>query len=178
MEKLCGSIALSLIFLWLAAWTIYLCGIGPGAYYAVSAICLVLGILSFPDLRKLLATVRVRQALIGFAFLFAWTLVALAIIRVYSGARWSGDWLEHFQRPLFFLHRFPLDTEVFGNYKLPARPPADNVLAAFFLGQVADRFELFQIVFAFLNLLAFLPCCLVLPLFAGVTISVRRFGVL
>ena len=169
LEKLCGSVALSLVLLWLAAWTIYVLGLPSMAYYAVTAACVVLAAISLRDLRAL----RVRHALAGFALLFAWTLVALSIIRVYNGARWGGDWLEHFQRTLFFLHHFPTSTEIFGNYQLPARPPAENVLAAFFLGQVADRFELFQIVFAFLNLLVFLPCCLALPLLA----RSRRFGI-
>jgi hypothetical protein len=173
MEKLCGSVALSLIFLWLAGWSIYVSGVDFRAVYAVSAICLGLGAVSLPDLRKLLAVRRVRNALMGFAFLLGWTLLALAIIRVYNGARWSGDWLEHFQRTLFFLDRFPKDTGIFGNYQLPARPPAENLLAAFFLAQVSDRFELFQIAFAFLNLLVLLPCCLALPMLA----RSRRFGV-
>lgn len=34
------------------------------------------------------------------------------------------------------------------------------------MGQTQDLFEIFQVVFAFLNLLVFLPCCLVLPLVA------------
>ena len=38
-----------------------------------------------------------------------------------------------------------------------------NLLGAFFLAQTADRFEYFQVVFAFLNLLVFLPCYLILP---------------
>ena len=38
-----------------------------------------------------------------------------------------------------------------------------NVLAAFFLAQTSDRFELFQAVFVFLNVLLFLPCCLIMP---------------
>ena len=59
------------------------------------------------------------------------------IIRNYSGALWSGDWLEHFQRSLFFLHHFPKDTPIYGEYLLPARPPMMNVLAAFFLGRHA-----------------------------------------
>src|SRR5262249_47648714 len=83
-----------------------------------------LGIAAFPDLRRWIGIARVRQALVGFAFLFGWTLLALAIIRVYNGARWGGDWLEHFQRTLFFLHHFPVNTEIFGPYNLPARPPA------------------------------------------------------
>jgi hypothetical protein len=41
-----------------------------------------------------------------------------------------------------------------------------NLLAAFFLAQVGDRFELYQLAFLFLNLLVFLPCCLLAPLLA------------
>jgi hypothetical protein len=90
------------------------------------------------------------------------------MIRVYSGGNWSGDWQEHFQRTLFFLHRLPANT-VFGDiYSLPGRPPFMNVLAAYFLAQTQDRFEFFQIIFAFLNLLMFLPACLLLPAISGV----------
>jgi len=42
-----------------------------------------------------------------------------------------------------------------------------NVVAAYFLGQSEDRFELFQITFTFLNLLVFLPCCLIMPAIGG-----------
>ena len=34
MEKLCGSVALSLIFLWLAGWGIYVSGVDFRAVYA------------------------------------------------------------------------------------------------------------------------------------------------
>jgi 4-amino-4-deoxy-L-arabinose transferase-like glycosyltransferase len=71
--------------------------------------------------------------------------------------------LEHFQRSLFFLHRFPADTPILGGYQLPARPPMMNVLEAFFLAQTQDRFALFQVASAFLNVLLFLFCCLMLP---------------
>ena len=174
MEKLCGSVALSLIFLWLAGWGIYVSGLDFRAVYAVAAVCVGLGLMLLRDIRRFRSLVRIRAVLFGFAFLLGWTLLALTIIRVYNGARWGGDWLEHFQRTLFFLHRFPKDTGIFGNYQLPARPPGENLLAAFFLGLVSDRFELFQIVLAFLNLLVFVPCCLALPLLA----RSRRFGVL
>ena len=173
MEKLCGGAALSLILLWLAAWGLYVAGAPPAASYAVSAVCLGLGAACWRDLRRLISVARVRHALLGFAFLLGWTLLALCVIRVYSGAGWKSDWLEHFQRTLFFAGRFPTDTPILGDYLLPARPPAENVLAGFFLNQTADRFELFQIAFAFLNLLAFLPCCLALPMLA----RSRRFGI-
>src|SRR5215472_16329012 len=174
MEKLCGSVALSLIFLWLAGWGIYVSGVDFRAVYAVAAVCFGLRLVLLREIRRFRSLGRVRAVLFGFAFLLGWTLLALTIIRVYNGARWGGDWLEHFQRTLFFLHRFPKDTGIFGNYQLPARPPAENLLAACFLGLVSDRFELFQIVFAYLNLLVFVPCCLALPWLA----RSRRIGVL
>ena len=104
-----------------------------------------------------------RQALAGFGFLLLWAAVLTAIVRNFSGGTWFGDWLEHFQRSLFFLRHFPAGIIIFPGYALPARPPMMNVLAAFFLAQTTDRFEIFQAVFVFLNLLLFLPCYLMMP---------------
>ena len=165
MEKLCGGVGLSLVLLYLASWGIYCFfprGAG-GALVTVSLICVLLGILARQDLSRLLYSSRVRRAAAGQAFLLLWAMVMLAMIRHYSGLGWGGDWLEHFQRSLFFLHRFPTDTPILGGYKLPARPPMMNVLVAFFLAQTQDRFELFQVASAFFNMLLFLPCCLMLP---------------
>ncbi len=167
MEKLCGSVALSLVLLWLAAWGIYVFA-RPAAYFGLAAVCGVAGIAVAKDAWRLVRGLRVRRALAGYAFLLAWTLLVLAVIRNYSGALWSGDWLEHFQRTLFFLHHFAKDTPIYGQYLLPARPPMMNLLAAFFLGVTQDRFEIFQFVFAFLNLLVFLPCCLAIPVLVRV----------
>ena len=167
LEKLCGSIALSLVLLWLASWAIYLAG-QPAAVFAVAAACVVAGILVAKDAWRLVRGLRVRRAIAGYGILLAWTLLVLAVIRNYSGALWSGDWLEHFQRTLFFLHHFAKDTPIYGEYLLPARPPMMNVLAAFFLGLTQDRFEIFQFVFVFLNLLVFLACCLAMPMLGRV----------
>jgi hypothetical protein len=171
MEKLCGGVGLSLVLLYLAAWGIYCfsprgasgAAVQTGAFVAVSLICVWLGIRARKDIYLLLHSFRVRRAIFGYAFLFLWASVILAMIRNYSGLDWAGDWLEHFQRSLFFLHRLPADTPILDLYKLPARPPMMNVLAAFFLAQTQDRFDLFQVASAFLNMLVFLPCCLMLP---------------
>jgi len=169
MEKLCGSIGLSLILLYLASWAYYC--LAPGseepAFWCISVGSVALGVLARRDLLGLVQSFSVRRALLGYSILLLSTLLILSMIRNYSGAAWYGDWLEHFQRTLFFLNRFPPGTPIFGGYLLPARPPMMNVLAAFFLAQTADRFEIFQIVFTFLNLLAFLPCCLIMPALAG-----------
>ena len=99
LEKLCGSVALSLVLLWLAAWGIYIWA-QPAAYYGLAAACGLAGIAVAKDAWRLCRGLRVRRALAGYAFLLAWTLLVLAVIRNYSGALWSGDWLEHFQRTL------------------------------------------------------------------------------
>jgi hypothetical protein len=173
MEKLCGSLGLSLIILYLVTWVTFVTGNGTNVristvpFAVTSALCSLLGIAVWKDVCRLLHSFRVRQSLLGYAFLFVWTLLILSMIRVYSGAGWYGDWLEHFQRTLFFYWRLPSDTRFGLMYALPARPPLMNVVTAYFLGQTDDRFELFQLASAFLNLLIFFPCCLILPLVAG-----------
>jgi hypothetical protein len=181
LEKVCASVGLSLIFLYLDTGIIYVLSGGPGGNrlpslpFVLSSIAfLVMGVVAWKDCLRLASSFRVKQVLLGFGFLFLWTLVILATIRVYSGAMWTGDWLEHFQRTIFFLERLPANTIFSDIYTVPARPPFMNILAAFFLAQTQDGFEFFQIVFSFLNLLAFLPCCLILRAVAGV----RRIRIL
>jgi hypothetical protein len=170
LEKLCGSIGLSLILLYLVSWGIYCVGsrgdampVHPLPFAAVSLASVAMGVVCRNDIGRLLRAAPVRSALAGFGFLLLWTAVLTAIIRNFSGALWFGDWLEHFQRSLFFLQHFPAGTKFLPNYALPARPPMMNVLAAFFLAQTSGRFELFQAVFVFLNALLFLPCYLMMP---------------
>src|SRR6185312_959009 len=121
--------------------------------YAVSAIAVGLGISTRRDIARVICFPTTRQPLLGFVFLVGWTLFILSMIRVYSGGGWMGDWTEHFQRTLFFLHHFPLGTPIWGDYQLPARPPLMNVLGAFFMAQTSDDFYIFQVVFSVLNLL-------------------------
>jgi 4-amino-4-deoxy-L-arabinose transferase-like glycosyltransferase len=164
LEKLCGAVGLSLILLYVVATAFYWLDVtGAAAFWAVSAGCLALGILARRDIVRLVSWRQVGRVLAAFLCLLLWTLALLAMIRNYSGGGWIGDWVEHFQRTLFFLHHFPKDTPIYGGYQFPARPPMMNLLAAFFLAQTGDRFELFQLTFAFLNLLVFFPCCLLSP---------------
>jgi hypothetical protein len=166
-----------LIALYLCARAVYcfVPGSETGVFRVLSAVAAVLAISSWRGIRRLAASFGARQALRGYGFLLIWTGLSLAMIRNYSGAGRSGDWAEHFQRTLFFLHHFPIQTPIVGNYALSARSPMMNVLAAFFLAQTADRFELFQIVFVVVNVLAFLQCCLLLR---ALTPARRRWRVL
>ena len=167
IEKLCGSVGLSLILVWLAAWAIYVSGLEwTVGSVGLSIACAGAGVLGWSDMRRLAASGRVRRTVASFGFLLVWTLVLLATIRHYSGAGWTGDWLEHFQRTLVYLHRLPTGTEIFGGYRIPSRPPMAHLITAFLMSQTQDRFEIYQVVFAFLNLLVFLPCCLMVPMVA------------
>lgn len=165
LEKLCGSIGLSLIFVYSATWAIYC--FGPReqrpAYWVFAGASALLGVLSGRDAWPLFRSFRVRQSLLGFAVLLGLTFAMLAMIRVYSGAGWAADWAEHFQRSLFFLERMSPQIAFIDIYPLPSRPPMQNVLAAFFLGLTSDTFEVFQAIFGYLNLLMFLPCVLLMP---------------
>jgi len=170
LEKLCGSIGLSLILLYLACWGIYCAGarrdnmpVHRAPFVAVALVCAAMGAICWKDILRLLRTSPVKQALAGFGFLLLWTAVLAAIVRNFSGALWFGDWLEHFQRTLFFLRHFPADVEIFPGYALPARPPMMNVWTSFFLALTSDRFEVFEAVFLYLNVLLFLPCYLIMP---------------
>ena len=90
MEKLCGSIGLSFILIWLAAWILFLAGAnGVTGCAAITIACAILAVLSLRDSLALFRNIRVLQATLGFAFLLLFTLVALAIIRHYSGAGWD-----------------------------------------------------------------------------------------
>jgi len=169
MEKLCGSVGLSLILLYLATWGFYWFApsVEVTAFYGLSVICTALAILCVKDIFRLVRSFRVRHALFGFGFLWLWTFVILSMIRSYSGAGWGLDWLEHYQRALFFLYHFPVNTPIVSNYAVSSRPPMMNMLATFFLAQTGGRFESFEVVFDFLNLLVFLPCCLIMPALCG-----------
>ena len=116
LEKLCGSIGLSLTVLYLVCFGAYC--FAPGSLTVVcraSAVASVLlGMLAWKDIRRLVRSYGARQALAGYGFLLAWTLAILSMIRNYSGASWVGDWAEHFQRTLFFLHRFPTGVRIVG----------------------------------------------------------------
>jgi len=160
-EKLCAALGLSLLVLYLSSFVIFALHLPQSAYFGVSALCLALLALSFRDLTGLFGHRRVRRQIAAFAFLFLWAIGLLSLVRHYSGGLWAGDWIEHYERTLFFLDHQPKDTVFIGAYLLPARPPLMNLVAAHFLAQVGRQYDLYQVVFLFLNLLIVFPCFLI-----------------
>jgi len=170
IEKLNASIALSLILVYCAAFFVFAIHAPQWCWWLITAASVALLALSFHDLVRLFRATR--RTIGAFAFLFAWCLLILLLIRTYSGGAWSYDWVEHFHRTIFFLDHLPLTTK-FANYHLAARPPFMNVVAAFVLAHAGARFELFSVVFAFLNTLVFFPCVLLMRFFRRPSSALR-----
>lgn len=161
LEKLCGAVALSLIIIYLASLVIYLLNLPVWVHWCVTGLSVLAGAVCMGDLARMLRARQVRRPLIAFALLVIWSVLALGLVRNYSGGGWGGDWYEHYQRTELFLKHLPADTVIYGGYLLPARPPMMNLLAAHWLANGQnEQFASYQLVFVFLNLLVFLPCCL------------------
>lgn len=165
LETLCGSVALSFLLLYLASLVIYALELSSGWAYLPTALGALAALVCAGDLRRLWRHRESRATLLAFLALFFWLFLLLLLVRNYSGARWWGDWFEHYERALFFSEFKPLDTKFLAplQYPLPARPPMMNLLTALFFWQVSPRFELFQVVFAYLNALVIFPCALIAP---------------
>ena len=159
-RKLSGATGLSLLLLGILSFSVYLSGLPAAAYYGVTAVASALALAGARDAWRLLRARRVRSALAAFGILVLWTLGLQAVIRHYSGGDWCCDWVEHYQRSLFFLERWPRDFQFIGRYPLTTRPPLMNLVTAYVLGNVGEAFALYQVVFSLLNLLVFFPCCL------------------
>jgi hypothetical protein len=160
LETLCASIAASLTLLYLFTFALYVSGL-PMAWAAVgSAVSLLLAIVHRRALAALVGAREVRRVAVGFLALFAWITALAVLVRHFSGGGWGVEWLQHFQRCLYFLHRLPTETVLHGPCLITARPPMMNLLGAYFLAHVGDDFACFQIVFVFLNVLPFLACAL------------------
>lgn len=109
----------------------------------------------------------VRHVVIGSLVFSAWAVGMLASVKTYSGGGWSVDWIEHWQRTEFFLHREPLETRFAVEYTLTSRPPLANLLIALWL-EASDRsFASFQIFMTLLGSLITIPAVLLSRHFAN-----------
>ena len=162
LERLAAAVGVSLLVVYLASFALFVSHSDPRWAWGLSLLALAALGGSAGVLRRLAASRRVRRTAIAALCIAIWVLALLAIVRSYSGGGWSGDWVEHYERSLFFLERKDPATRFIGDYGLTARPPMMNVLAAHILAQSGSDFYLFQVVFAALNSLSFLPCTLLL----------------
>jgi hypothetical protein len=175
-ERLPAALGLSFCLLYGTSFLIFLGGWAPEGYLVVSGICLACTALCAADLARLWRNRDVRRQCMAFGALFLWGFLLLSLIRHYSGGICSVDWLEHYQRTLYFIVH-PAQPPQWNGLPVPSRPPFMNLLAAHFLGHFFSKdflihggdsglgFELFQVIFLYLNLLIVFPLCLMLRLF-------------
>jgi hypothetical protein len=160
-ETVCVSLALSLIILYLAAMTVFVTHLPWRCCWLFTAVWFIVAIFSLGDFGRLLAKSRGRCIMVAFGAVLLMGLFLQSTAMHYSGDRWAGDWIEHYERARFFLKHGPLSSTFSARYTLPARPPMQNLLAAYFLAHFSAGFDRFQVVFTFLNALAFFPCVLI-----------------
>jgi hypothetical protein len=165
-ERLCGAVGASLLFLYLAGFGLYALGAPTSSLWWVSGLGAIATLAAVPELRRLARSRGVREVVVGYAALAAWTLVLVATIRGYSGGGWYGDWFEHYERALFFIDRLDPGTRIL-KYELTARPPLANVVTAHFLAQTSRSFVAYQVVTAVLSVLVFLPSALLVRALGG-----------
>jgi hypothetical protein len=151
LEKSCSAIALSLALVYLVALAAFVVHLGNAARWFYAVACVFATIVSFPDIRALLATRRARQMLLAFLVVLAWSLALLAFCRHYAGGTWSEDWIVHYRKSLGFLSLSRVELD---------RPPAMNLIWSFYLALAGIRFENFQLAGTYLNTLIVLPCML------------------
>jgi hypothetical protein len=152
LETCAGAIGVSGLLIYLFATAVYLSGATWNACWGYVAFCALATFLVRRDLRGLWHRSIIRRQAAAYGLLVLLATFMLSVIVHYSGALWAGDWREHFERTIFFLHRSPIDMKFIGLYALPARPPMMNLVAAFFMGVAGDHFELYQFIFSALNL--------------------------
>ncbi len=160
LEKICSSIALSLIIIYLTAGIVYTLNIDWRWCWACTGLWCALAAFYGRDLQRFVKKRCVRDPWLAFGIMFGCGMLFLSLIQHYSGGSWGLDWLEHFYRTIFFLRHLPFDTQFIGIYSLPARPPMSHLITAYVLAQSGGGFDHFQIVFLFLNALIFFPCLL------------------
>lgn len=166
-EKVCASVLLSLLGIYLFAFAAYVAGLPPAIHWALPFAAAAGLFLRRRDLIAALRDEDARLLLAGQLLVAAWCVGWLFFIASYSGGGWAGDWDEHWARARFFLERLPLDTKFLDFYALPARPPLANLVTGAFLAVTSVSYAQYQLFTALLNALAFLPAALLARRFGG-----------
>ncbi|NDV62048.1 hypothetical protein G0Q06_06280 [Puniceicoccales bacterium CK1056] len=165
LQRFTLGLGLTLFLLFGLFFFLYQTGLPFGCLTITPVISLLLLALRYRSLEESLREPGFRSSLLLYLMLSAWTLLCLAYIQTYNGGKWAGDWIEHYERALFFLKPLPLDHIFIGLYSFTARPPMGNALYAFFMAITEADFAHFQVFCSLLNLLVLFPALLLLKHF-------------
>ena len=99
----------------------------------------------------------------SWAALASWILAMQVTTVVYGAVAWYGDWLEHYERSLFFVENWPPNSLfLMDRWTLPARGPVFNAAAGLQLSGLGRSFSHFQIISTVFNTYTVLPAALLL----------------
>ncbi len=160
LEKLVASLVCSLIALWLAGWLLYTCTLPWPLLWLLPLLAAAGLFWRRGELVTLLRDPAVRAGLLAQGLVTLWCLGWLSLVQNYSGGGWTGDWFEHWERALFFLHREPADHLFLGLYPFTARPPLESIVTAASLHLTSVDFAHYQLFSTLLASLVFLPAAL------------------
>jgi len=101
-----------------------------------------------------------RLVLTALALFYAVLILQQALVPVYGGAYWYGDWWLHYDVAKFYLEKGPLDSRWFNTYTVPTRTPLYNLGASFLMSLFGSSFWVFQIAGTLMNCAFILPAYL------------------
>lgn len=157
LDRLSLGVGTALVLLYLASFAAYLLPLPRTVFWLPVLAGPVALMFRRKARRELTADGAVSAALGRWLVLAVWCLGWQALVFSYSGARWSGDWQEHYDRAHFFLQHWPADHLFIDIYSLPARPPLANLVTSGFLGLVGGKFFHFQVIATLLATLVYFP---------------------
>jgi len=164
------ALGASLSFFALAEFAAYLSpfpqwAVNAAAYLGVTGICLLRIRAARLPLLTLPGPTSLPPAL--FFLAYAAAISVQALIPVYSGAYWYGDWWLHYDVARFYASRLPLDTTWFGNVIAPTRTPFFNLYGAYFMSFLGTGFAGFQVASTLANVIFLFPVAALANRLAG-----------
>jgi 4-amino-4-deoxy-L-arabinose transferase-like glycosyltransferase len=166
-ETVVAGAALSLVGAWGIAWAVFASGCPLWGYWLLPAFAAAGLACGWRGAARLAADPAARDLMAGQLLVTGWCVGWLSFVRSHSGGAWMLDWLEHWQRALFFLRDWPPGRPFIDIFEMPARPPLANVLAAAFMRMTQADYAHFQVIMAALCSLAYLPVGLLAGRFGG-----------
>ncbi|MEY4489415.1 MAG: hypothetical protein RIQ79_1923, partial [Verrucomicrobiota bacterium] len=160
-EAFTAGIGSSLFLIFLTGFTVHVTGVPRALWWALPVLLVTSLLAGRHRLKPFLQDKELRK-LGGAWMIFAvWTIGLLGFVLIYSGGSWCSDWLEHYERALFFLHGGEAGRHFYKNlYSLSARPPLANVVTAVLMHLSGREFADFQVFNSLLGTLIIFPAWL------------------
>lgn len=155
--RLSMGVAVALIVCALSMFVVYDAHLPRELLWALPAAAVSSLVFHRRTLRAFARDPALRTALLAWLAVAAGAVLAQALVISYSGGGWAVDWVEHYDRALFFVKGWPTDTLFLGAYPLPSRPPVGNLIVAAFECVGGSSIAHYQVFATLLSSTAFLP---------------------